>query len=148
MRRLLLALMLCSRAALAYNETVHAKITESVFPSEGAPLQPPGQADLDAFRALFWRDASTDPAFAARYPTEASFGAWEFKEFCMLDPAAPGHGFDVTPDDARQLTRGQLLAAASRWPDDDERNRHRYLHDAKTHEIVQASDGQPMPYDP
>src|SRR5438067_10167448 len=148
MRRSFLALILCSRAALAYNEAVHAEITESVFPSEGAPLQPPSQADLDGFRALFWKAASAEPAFAARYPAEASFGAWEFKEFCMLDPAARVHGFDLTPDDAQQLTRGQLLALASRWPDDDERNRHRYLRDAKTHEIVKASDGSPMPYDP
>src|SRR5438067_3395584 len=148
MRRSFLALILCSRAALAYNEAVHAEITESVFPSEGAPLQPPSQADLDGFRALFWKAASAEPAFAARYPAEASFGAWEFKEFCMLDPAARVHGFDLTPDDAQQLTRGQLLALASRWPDDDERNRHRYLRDAKTHEIVKATDGAPMPYDP
>jgi len=66
----------------------------------------------------------------------------------MLDPAAHVHGFDLTPDDARPLTRGQLLQAASRWPDDDERNRHRYLRDPRTHEVAKASDGTPMPYDP
>lgn len=148
MRRLLVTLLLCSPAALAYNEKVHALITRSVFPPEGAQLTPPTQADLDAFRALFWRTAAANAEFARRYPGEASFGAWEFKEFCMLDPAARVHGFDLTPDDAQPLTRGQLLERASRWPDDDERNRRRFLRDPRTHEIVKASDGSPMPYDP
>ena len=145
-RRLLLALLTASPAALAYNEAVHARITASVFPSEGALLTPATQADLDAFRTLFWRTASTGADFARRYPTGASFGAWEFKEFFMLDPAARVHGFDLTPDEARPLTRGELLQRASRWPDDDERNRHRYLRAAR--EIVKAADGTPMPYDP
>jgi hypothetical protein len=148
MRRLLLALLLCPPAGLAYNETVHARITRSVFPPEGDLLTPPAQADLDAFRALFWRTASADAEFARRYPSESGFGAWEFKELCMLDPAARVHGFDLTPDEARPLTRGELLERASRWPDDDERNRHRYLRDPRTHEIVKAKDGSPMPYDP
>ena len=147
MRRLILALLTVSPAALAYNEAVHARITASVFPSEGALLTPATQADLDAFRALFWRTASANADFARRYPAEASFGAWEFKEFCMLDPAARVHGFDLTPDEARPLSRGELLQRASRWPDDDERNRHRYLRDA-AHAVVPASDGTPMPYDP
>jgi hypothetical protein len=145
---LVLALLLCPPAALAYNEAVHARITRSVFPPEGELLQPPTQADLDDFRAFFWRTASADAEFARRYPSEAAFGAWEFKEFCMLDPAARVHGFDLTPDDAQPLTQGELLERASRWPDDDERNRHRYLRDPRTHEIVKANDGSPMPYDP
>src|SRR5260221_14540352 len=103
MRRLLLALCLAAPAAFAYNEAVHARITRSVFPSEGAPLTPATQAGLDAFRALFWRTASADAEFAKRYPGESAFGAWEFKEFCMLDPAARVHGFDLTPDDAREV---------------------------------------------
>ena len=139
-----------SPAALAYNEAVHARITASVFPAEGALLTPATQADLDAFRALFWRTASADADFARRYPAEASFGAGEFKEFFMLDLAARVHGFDLTVDEAsaeaRPLTRGELLQRASRWPDDDERNRHRYLRERG--EIVKAADGTPMPYDP
>ena len=159
MRRLFLALLTVSPAALAYNEAVHARITASVFPAEGALLTPATQADLDAFRALFWRAASVNADFARRYPGEASFGAWEFKEFCMLDPAARVHGFDLTPDEARPLTRGELLQRASRWPDDDERNRHRYLWQerprasglrgqARSREMVRAPDGTPLPYDP
>jgi hypothetical protein len=82
-----------------------------------------------------------------RFPTPASFTAWEFKQFLMLDPAARVHGFDPTPDDA-PLTRGELLERASRWPDDDERNRHRYLRDPRTHQVVPAADGSPTPLRP
>ena len=150
MRRLLVALLTVSPAALAYNEAVHARITASVFPAGGAHLAPATQADLDAFRGLFFRAASANPDFARRFPESSSFGAWEFKELCMLDPAARVHGFDLTPDEARPLTRGELLQNASRWPDDDERNRHRYFWSRHSggREVVKASDGTPIPYDP
>ncbi|MGZ6126416.1 MAG: hypothetical protein ACXWLR_15715, partial [Myxococcales bacterium] len=57
------------------------------------------------------------------------------------------HGFDLTPDDAAG-TLDELLTRASRWPDDDKRNRRRYLRDPRTHEILSAHDGSPLPYDP
>ena len=105
------------------------------------------QDDLDTFRAQFWVRASEHAGFERRYPTIHDFDAWAFKEFLMLDPAARVHGFDALPgDDAGTLHR--LLERASRWPDDDERNRHRYLHDRRTREIVRAPDGSPIPYDP
>src|SRR5260370_11493296 len=86
--------------------------------------------------------------FVCGYPAEPSVGVWDYKECLMLDRSARVHGFDLTPDYARPMTRGELLQAASRWPDEDERNRHRYLRDPRTHEVVKASDGTPMPYDP
>ncbi|MCA1827344.1 MAG: hypothetical protein ABR567_14200 [Myxococcales bacterium] len=122
-----------SAPASAYNEAIHALITRTALPQREVLVQPPTQADLDAFRALVCKTCKD---------------AWQLKEFLMLDPAARVHGFDLTPDDATPMTATELLARASRWPDDDERNRHRYLRDAKTHEIVKASDGSPMPYDP
>lgn len=141
----LLAALLCA-PAFAYNEAVHASLTGHALPRD-QPVEPPTQADLDAFRALFFVRASAHPEFERRYPTIHEFGAWEFKEFLMLDPAARVHGFDLTPDDAAG-TLDALLTRASRWPDDDERNRHRYLRDTRTHEIVKAQDGSPLPYDP
>ncbi|MBS2026193.1 MAG: hypothetical protein JST92_27645, partial [Deltaproteobacteria bacterium] len=48
---------------------------------------------------------------------------------------------------ATTSTHGALLQSASRWPDDDERNRHRYLRDLK-HDIVHDGWGRPLPYDP
>src|SRR4051812_25662944 len=108
-----LAILALSPRAFGYAQAGHPKITPPLFsPGQGAPLTPPTQADLDAFRALFWKTASIDAEFAKRYPSEQSFGAWEFKEFCMLDPAARVHGFDLTPDDARPMTRNDLLSAA------------------------------------
>jgi hypothetical protein len=154
-RRLVLLLCAISFPAVAYNEAIHALITSRAFPTRRAwlqqRLQPPTQAELDAYRALFWRTASRLPdaqlrsKFLSRWPTEASFTAWEFKQLFMLDPASTVHGFDLV--DARPMTRGELLVLASRWPDDDERNRHRYLR-GPDHEIVRAPDGSPMPYDP
>ena len=124
--------VLFAAPAFAYNEAIHALITRTALPQPDVLVQPPTQADLDAFRAFVCKTCD----------------AWAFKEFLMLDPAARVHGFDLTPDDAAPLTRTELLARASRWPDDDERNRHRYLRDPRSHEIVKASDGSPMPYDP
>jgi hypothetical protein len=146
MRAAFLAAALLSLPALAYNEKVHAFITRRALPDD-QPVVPPTQEDLDTFRAQFWVRGSANPAFAARYPTIHDFTAWDFKQFVMLDPAARVHGFDVTAgDDAGTL--GNLLERASRWPDDDERNQHRYLRDPHTHEIVRAADGSPIPYDP
>ena len=145
----LVALLLVAAPASAYNEQVHAALTKRALPDDGVVLQPPTQADLDAFRGLFYRAAAAqDPRFVQRFPSQASFDAWSFKEFVMLDPAKSIHGFDLTPDDARPLKRRDLLELASRWPDDDRRNQQRYFRDAQTHEPAHASDGSLMPYDP
>ena len=146
MKRLAICIALVAPSSLAYNEAVHAFITRRALP-DASRVVPPTQADLDAFRNLFWRRASGHAAFFRRYPKPEAFTAWEFKQFLMLDPAARVHGLDATPDDV-PLTRGDLLERASRWPDDDERNRHRYVRDPRTHEIVRGTDGEPLPYDP
>ncbi len=155
MRRIAVLLCAVSLPASAYNEAIHALLTRRAFADRAAwlaePLAPPTQADLDAFRALFWRTAAQlpDPAlrakFLSRWPSEQAFTSWELKQLFLLDPAASVHGFDLV--DAGRMARGDLLAAASRWPDDDERNRHRYLRGAD-HGIVRAPDGSPVPYDP
>ena len=143
----MLALALISAPALAYNEAVHAFITARAI-HDPRLLTPPTQEDLDAFRILFWQRAIEHPEFAHRYPSVEAFTAWEFKQFLMLDPSARVHGFDLTPEDAAPMQRGRLLSLASRWPDDDRRNQDRYLRDERTHEVVKAKDGSPMPYDP
>ncbi len=155
MRRLAVLVCAVSLPAFAYNEAIHALITRRAFADRAAwmsePLPAPTQADLDAFRGLFWRtaaqlpDAALRAKFLARWPKDEAFTAWEFKQLFMLDPAAVVHGFDLA--DAQPMSRADLLAAASRWPDDDERNRHRYLRGAD-HGIVRGADGSPVPYDP
>ena len=155
MRRLALLLCAVSLPALGYNEAIHSLITSHAFAGRDAwlveELKPPTQADLDAFRGLFWRTAAQLPDSGlrskslSRWPSETSFTAWEFKQLFMLNPAAAVHGFDLV--DARRMTRGELLALASRWPDDDQRNRSRLLRRADR-DIVLAPDGSPTPYDP
>jgi hypothetical protein len=133
-----LALALCiSFPALAYNEQIHGFVTKRAFvgPEFEEVLQPPTQADLDAFRALF----------AARAGVQLR-DSYDFKQFLMLDPMARVHGFDLTGDE-KPSARGQLLADASRWPDEDKRNQHRYFRDANRN-VVNAPNGTPMPYDP
>ncbi len=149
MKRFALWLLLAAPPALAYNEAVHAFITAHAF-EDATPISPPTQADLDAFRALFWQEAIEHGGFAHRYPSVDSFSAWEFKQFVMLDPAARIHGFDLTADETagRPVPLGELLQRASRWPDDDRRNQNRFLRDPATHEVIKAADGSPMPYDP
>jgi hypothetical protein len=133
------ATLLCSLPALAYNEAIHGFITSRAISGAAgfsATLQPPTQADLDAFRKLFAAKAGVD--------LEDSY---DFKQFLMLNPTAVVHGFDLTRDDAAPMTRGELLAKASRWPDDDLRNQHRYFLDSHR-QVVKAANGAPMPYDP
>jgi hypothetical protein len=134
----ILFICVLSFPALAYNEAIHGYVTGKAFsgPEFDEVLQPPTQADLDAFRALF--------AQASGKPLR---DAYEFKQFLMLNPTARVHGFDLTPDDVKPMTRAALLEMAARWPDDDERNRHRYFRDEK-HQVVLTPGGQPMPYDP
>ena len=146
MRHALLLAALLPASASAYEEAVHAFITRRALPPD-RPVAPPTEDDLDTFRAQFFVRASEHPEFERRYPTIHDFDAWAFKEFLMLDPAARVHGFEPLPDDDAG-TLHRLLERASRWPDDDERNRHRYLHDPRTRELVRARDGSPIPYDP
>ncbi|HEX4381666.1 MAG TPA: hypothetical protein VH083_01910 [Myxococcales bacterium] len=134
----LLFICVFSLPALAYNEAIHGYVTGKALsgPELDEVLQPPTQADLNAFRELFVRVTSK--------PLRDSY---EFKQFLMLNPDARVHGFDLTPDDAKPMTRAALLDLAARWPDDDQRNRHRYFRD-DNRQIVRGSNNQPIPYDP
>jgi hypothetical protein len=150
------ALLCAAPAAHAYNEAVHHFLTRKAFAGRdawlAAPLAAPTAQDHAAFRARFWQLASqsADPSlgadFLARFPTVESLDAAAFKEWLMLDPAARVHGLEPTPEDVSEPL-GTLLPLASRWPDDDERNRHRYQRDAKG-AVLKAPDGQPLPFDP
>src|SRR5262245_28589343 len=119
MRRLAVLFWAVSLPSFAYNEAIHALVTRQAFAARAAWLaeavRAPTQADLDAFRGLFWRTAAQLPnpalraKFLSRWPREEDFTAWEFKQLFMLDPAAKVHGFDLVDD--RTMARGGLLAA-------------------------------------
>ena len=148
---------LASTAAHGYAEVLHGLLTARAFEDRTAwrteILSPPTADELAAFRTQFWTAASTVPdlalraKFLQRFPTAASLDGWAFKEFLLLDPAATVHGFDPIESDAKPVARAELLPQASRWPDDDERNRHRYFRDAQRG-IVKQADGSDTPYDP
>jgi hypothetical protein len=134
--RWLLFAALVSLPALAYNEAIHGFVTSKALTSAefDEVLQPPSQADLDAFREL-----------AAKAFGKPLRDSYELKQFLMLNPAAQVHGFDLMPE--TPMTRGALLSLAARWPDDDGRNRERYFRDDRR-EVVREPDGSPVPYDP
>ena len=152
-----LAALLCAPSpARAYNEALHALIAPRALAQRTAwltePIAPPAEADVSGFRARFFRAAlAGDPALRAKLlaksPDEARFDAWAFKQLLLLNPAATVHGFDLLSEDAKPLPRGALLALASRWPDDDQRNRDRLLRDARG-AVVPGPDGGPIPFDP
>lgn len=143
--------------ARAYNELTHEALTRKAFvahPAWTSPLLlPPGPEDLAAFRSLLFRafagvpDEALRTAFLARFPTEGALDAWALKGFFMLNPAATVHGFDALRDDGEPVARGALLERASRWPDDDHRNRDRFLYDAQRQVLMDAI-GNPLPFDP
>ena len=149
-RAVLAALLLCAPSARAYNEAIHAFLTVRAFAGRGSwlaeDLPAPAPAELEALRSLFYREATERSAlFRARFPSSQAFDAWEMKRYFMLNPKARVHGFD--PVDLRPMKRGDLLALASRWPDDDERNRYRFHYDEKR-EAVRVADGSILPEDP
>ena len=149
-RALFAALLLCAPSARAYNEAIHAFLTLRAFGQRTSwlaeELPAPAPSGVDAFRALFYREAAARSAqFREHFPSLDRFDAWEMKRYFMLNPKAQVHGFD--PVDLRPMKRGDLLALASRWPDDDERNRYRFHHDEKR-EVVRAPDGSILPEDP
>ena len=163
--------------AFAYNEAVHASLTRRALargplggvtaqtaittaesaittaPSAITPLAPPDAAQLAAFRARFWTlasrtaDASLRAKFLARFPTPESLDAWSFKELLLLNPAAGVHGFDADAPDLRPMARDELLVRASRWPDDDWRNRDRFQR-GPDRQILRDAHGEPLPFDP
>jgi len=145
-----LALLLCAPAAHAYNEAIHAFLTVDAFAGRESwlaeELPAPAPAEIEALRALFYREAAARSApFRARFPSLERFDAWEMKRYFMLNPKAQVHGFD--PVDLRPMKRSDLLALASRWPDDDDRNRYRFRYD-DDRKVVRASDGSILPEDP
>ena len=145
-----LAILLCAPAAHAYNEVIHAFLTVQAFAGRESwlaeELPAPAPAEIEALRALFYREAAArSAAFRARFPSLDRFDAWEMKRYFMLNPKAQVHGFD--PVDLRSMKRGDLLALASRWPDDDERNRYRFHYD-DARKAALAPDGSILPEDP
>ena len=155
MRRLVLAagLFLFSSASQAYDQKIHVYLSKRAYGGPALLPPAPGEAQTaKALRELVWRagaesvDADLKRRFLARYPELARFDAWEWKRFLGLNPDKSVAGLDETAlprgDDAREV-----YGAASRLPDDDERNRARFRHDAHR-QVLRDAWGKPLPDDP
>jgi hypothetical protein len=147
----ILSAVVVGASALGYEQRVHVLLSERGF---GGGKEVAGDAAaVRALRERLWhagaetRDAELKRRFLSRYPTLASFDAWAMKQLFALNPDKRVAGFDddVTlpaGDDARTV-----YAAASRLPDDDERNCDRFRHDA-ARAVLRDSWGRPLPDDP
>lgn len=147
---LALALALAAPAR-AYEQRLHELMTEAApLAGAGDVLDPPDDAELDAFRAGLWQAFSTVPdaarrsRFLALFPTAGAFTSDRLKLLLMLNPDRRVRGLDFGGD---ALPRGQLLRLASRLPDDDARNQDRFWKDGAG-EVRRGSDGHPLPADP
>jgi hypothetical protein len=138
--------------AAPYEEGMHQLIGARALPADlPRGLARAGPADAESLRRATWRagaahpDAGVRRRFLARWPEEAAFDAWAWKELLGLTPEAQVVGIDLFPDlgeDAREVA-----ARAQRAPDEDHRNRERFAHDA-ARRVRQDAWGRPLPADP
>lgn len=110
-------------------------------------------AAVKALRERIWHlgaeahDPELKRRFLVRWPRIETFDAWSMKELFALNPEKRVAGFDddvalPAGDSARDV-----YAAASRLPDDDERNRDRFRHDDRRGRVYDSW-GRPLPDDP
>ena len=149
------AFLLAAPDARGYDVAIHSLLDERAIPAEVAERRPVAftMGDVQALRVSIYRAgaAHSEPAvrerFLRRYPTEAAFDAWAFKEFLALDPAADVFGIDRLPEPGTVPSVRALLALGSRQPDDDRRNQSRFAYDAERR-VRRDPYGQPVPADP
>ena len=178
---ILAMLVLLPSLALGYGIAMHNLLPRhalaGIRPRPGSPglddsLPPLSDADLALFRrqlydrAAHLSDTALRAAFLRRYATPDAFGAAAFKEFLMMNGAAPVMGVDsfasvyraMSPSDRRQdphpdfvsgrrLVLGSALELGSIYPDLDRRNQNRLLRDAAG-APRRGSAGDSIPFDP
>lgn len=149
----LAGVVLLGGIAAAYEQRVHALLSTRGYHGPAAVTAAADAAAVRALRERIWhagaeaRDPELRRRFLARYPTLASFDAWEMKRLFALNPDKRVAGFDDDVPLPAGSDGAAVYAAASRLPDDDFRNRDRFRHDA--HRAVEHDRwGQPLPDDP
>ncbi|HEX6838512.1 MAG TPA: hypothetical protein VF334_18170, partial [Polyangia bacterium] len=154
MRRAI-AILACVSAlggsARAYDQKVHVLLSTRGY---GGPATAGGDAAaVKALREWIWhlgaeaRDPELKRRFLVRWPRIETFDAWSMKELFALNPEKRVAGFDDdVPLPAGDSAR-DVYAAASRLPDDDERNRDRFRHDDRRGRVYDSW-GRPLPDDP
>jgi len=147
--RAAVALLFLASTARAYDQKVHVLLSTRAYRGPKS-VAPDVAGAVDALRERIWkagfdaRDAALQKRFRARFAKP--FDAWSFKLFLGLNPDKKVAGIDESalrtgPDGAA------IYALASRLPDDDWRNRDRFLHD-EARQVVKGPYGQPLPDDP
>ncbi|HEY1587176.1 MAG TPA: hypothetical protein VGH63_15880 [Polyangia bacterium] len=154
MRKAILIAALVAAAggsAAAYDQKVHALISQHAY--AGAAGVTGDVTAVKALRERIWRagaeahDVELKRRFLVRWPRVEAFDAWAMKQLFALNPEKKVAGFDDDVALPRGDTGKEVYAAASRLPDDDERNRDRFRHD-KIRGRVYDQWGRPLPDDP
>jgi hypothetical protein len=155
---LALSLGLCAlgrpQTAHAYAEDVHYQLALRSLEKTAlsAAAGPASLVATAAVRSAIDAHARRSPAlrerWVKRYPTPNDFDDWAFKSFLLLEPGARVFGIDRLDErlagNARLL---DLVAQASRHPDEDWRNRERLAYNEKRLPIKDAR-GTSVPADP
>jgi hypothetical protein len=137
--------------AAAYDQKVHALLSSHAY--AGPPTASGDATAVKALREQIWhagaeaRDPALKRRFLVRWPRLETFDAWSMKHLFALNPDKRVAGFDDdVPLPAGDSAR-DVFAAASRLPDDDERNRDRFRHDDRRGRVYDSW-GRPLPDDP
>ena len=149
---------LAGGSAAAYDQKVHALLSQHAY--KGAPTVNGGAASaggdaaaVKALRERIWhagaeaRDPEVKRRFLTRWPRIETFDAWSMKRLFALNPEKKVAGFDETWRCRRAMPRATSSPTASRLPDDDQRNRDRFLHDDIRGRVYDKL-GRPLPEDP
>lgn len=148
---LAIALAILGGRAAAYDQKVHSLLSARAY---GGPPTVAGDAHATrALRERIWRagadarDPELKRRFLARWPRRETFDAWSMKRLFALNPEKRVAGFDDEVTLPAAESARDAYAAASRLPDDDERNRDRFAHDDIRGRMYDRW-GRPLPEDP
>lgn len=141
-------------AAHAYAEDVHYQLALRALGQTvlAEPAATPSLAVTAAIRTAIDAHARQSPTFQAewikRYPSPGDFDDWAFKHFLLFSPSSRVFGIDRL--DERTVGGSRLLdmvAQATRHPDEDWRNRDRLAYSPQRVELKDLSGGR-VPVDP
>jgi hypothetical protein len=138
-------------SAAAYDQKVHAVLSAKAY---GGPATVSGDASaVKALRERIWHagaeahDPELKRRFLVRWPRLEAFDAWSMKRLFALNPEKRVAGFDEGVALPAGDVARDVYAAASRLPDDDERNRDRFRHDDIRGRLYDQW-ARPLPDDP
>lgn len=148
--------LLCPTAAAAFSTEVHSTITRLALAKDIQPgtVAPPTTEELMLFYQWLGSALATggeiegQRRFRARFEKSSQFNARGVRRFLGLSEAEEIKVYGITKiEHTARIDRLALLAAASAYPDLDQRNRRPLLFKVSG-EPESLPDGRPIPYDP